>query len=107
MARNVESASHPTDTHKPDLVQLKCFYGWQPMVDAHMTRVLRGDAASLASANRLETKWAEHMMGAEEGGSGIGRRRRRAREAALFGGDEDEDFGFGGRRRSRGACVVS
>lgn len=95
MARNVEAASHPTIAHRPDLVQLKCFYGWQPTVDAHTTRVLRGDTAS---ANRVETKWAEHMGGSEEGG---GVRRRRRRRGGEEGGVEEE----WGRRR--GGCVVS
>lgn len=77
--------------------------------------MLRGD---LPAANRLETKWAEHMLSAEDGGSGSSRRRRRrAREAALFGADDDDfafggmgvgGFGLGGRRGRRGAgCVVS
>lgn len=119
LARNVEAASHPApsaSTLRPDLLQLKCFYGWQPTVDAHLTRVLRGDPVSLASANRLESRWADHMLASEEGANstaaGAAARRRR-RRAAMFAA-EDEDFGLGGagfgfvgRRRGRGGCVVS
>lgn len=118
LARNVEAAAHPTPTTstlRPDLLQLKCFYGWQPTVDAHLSRVLRGDPAALASANRLESRWADHMLASEEGastGAGAAARRRR-RRAAMFAAD-DEDFGLGtagfgfvGRRRGRGGCVVS
>jgi F-box/leucine-rich repeat protein 2/20 len=98
--------SYPTE-----VIQLKCFYGWQMTVDEHMKRVLKGD---LASASRLERKWAEYMMATEEAGAtgaGSRRRRRRAREAAMLHADEEEagvgQAGIGRRRRARsGGCTV-
>jgi F-box/leucine-rich repeat protein 2/20 len=98
--------SYPTE-----VIQLKCFYGWQMTVDEHMKRVLKGD---LASASRLERKWAEYMMATEEAGApgaGSRRRRRRAREAAMLHADEEEagvgQVGIGRRRRARsGGCAV-
>lgn len=86
-------------------------------VDEHTKRVLRGD---LASAARLDRKWADYMMATEEAGAagaGARRRRRRAREAErLYNADEDEDDSYGpggvsalgGRRRraASGGCVV-
>ncbi|CUS07608.1 unnamed protein product [Tuber aestivum] len=91
LARNADSTP---STFKPELIQLKCFYGWQQTVDEHMKRVLRGDRDS---ANRLESKWAEHMMLSED--PTLGRRRRRRQ--ALW--DDDE---FIGRRRGRSGCVI-
>ncbi|MCJ1372621.1 hypothetical protein MMC20_003846 [Loxospora ochrophaea] len=89
------------------IISMKCFYGYQPTVDEHTKRVLRGD---LTSANRLERKWAEYMIASEEAGAqgaGARRRRRRAREAALVHADEEDGAGRGGRRRARsGGCVV-
>ncbi|KAI5779206.1 hypothetical protein DFH27DRAFT_489227 [Peziza echinospora] len=38
------------------VVQMKCYYGWQMTVDEHLKRVLRDD---LRSAKRLENKWAD------------------------------------------------
>lgn len=96
------------------IIQLKCFYGWQMTVDEHMKRVLRGD---LIAANRLDRKWADYMMATEEAGAtgaGARRRRRRAREAErLYQADDDEiDFDgivplVGRRRRARsGGCIL-
>lgn len=92
LARNADSTP---STFKPELIQLKCFYGWQQTVDEHMKRVLRGDRDS---ANRLESKWAEHMMLSED--TTLGRRRRR-RQALWDDGDQ-----FIGRRRGRSGCVI-
>jgi len=92
LARNADSTP---STFKPELIQLKCFYGWQQTVDEHMKRVLRGDRDS---ANRLESKWAEHMMLSED--TTLGRRRRR-RQALWDDGDQ-----FMGRRRGRSGCVI-
>lgn len=96
--------SYPTE-----MIGLKCFYGFQMTVDEHQKRVLRGD---LASAGRLERKWADYMQATEEAGmtgAGYRRRRRRAREAqALHLDEEDGGFGPTGRRRARtlGSCAV-
>lgn len=97
-------------TYPTEVIALKCFYGWQMTVDEHTKRVLRGD---LASANRLERKWADYMQANEEagaGGAGGRRRRRRAREAQMAHADEEEGgagMGGPGRRRARtAACVV-
>ncbi|KAF5614988.1 f-box protein Fbl2 [Fusarium sp. NRRL 25303] len=96
--------SYPTE-----MIGLKCFYGFQMTVDEHQKRVLRGD---LASAGRLERKWADYMQATEEAGmtgAGYRRRRRRAREAqALHLDEEDGGFGPTGRRRARtlGSCTV-
>ncbi|KAE8349856.1 hypothetical protein BDV28DRAFT_52734 [Aspergillus coremiiformis] len=101
-----------------EIIQLKCFYGWQMTVNEHNKRVLRGD---LAAANRLDRKWADYMMATEEAGAtgaGARRRRRRAREAErIYNADDEDDdtYGaggisaFGGRRRrahSGGACAL-
>lgn len=95
-----------------EIIELKCFHGWQMTANEHTKRVLRG---SLASANNLDRKWADYMMATEEagvGGANARRRRRRAREAErLYQFDEDEDLSLdvyvGGRRRARsGGCTV-
>jgi F-box/leucine-rich repeat protein 2/20 len=108
----------PLPTYPNEIIQLKCFYGWQMTVDEHTKRVLRGD---LAAASRLDRKWAEYMMATEEAGAagaGARRRRRRAREAErLYNADDEGDdaytggavSGLGGRRRraqSGSSCVV-
>jgi F-box/leucine-rich repeat protein 2/20 len=108
----------PAPTYANEVIQLKCFYGWQMTVDEHTKRVLRGD---LAAASRLDRKWAEYMVATEEAGAtgaGARRRRRRAREAErLYNEDEDENDGYGvgsisalgGRRRraqSGSSCIV-
>ncbi|GAD97796.1 F-box domain protein [Paecilomyces variotii No. 5] len=105
-------------TYPNEIIQLKCFYGWQMTVDEHTKRVLRGD---LVSASRLDRKWADYMMVTEEagaGGAGARRRRRRAREVErMYNADEGDGdvLGIGGfgpivggaRRRARsGGCVV-
>jgi len=98
-------------TYPSEVIGLKCFYGWQMTVDEHMKRVLKGD---LASASRLERRWADYMMMNEEAGvpgAGVRRRRRRAREAAMLHADEEEGGvgmgGIGRRRRARsGGCTV-
>ncbi|KAJ9211983.1 hypothetical protein DTO166G4_6386 [Paecilomyces variotii] len=105
-------------TYPNEIIQLKCFYGWQMTVDEHTKRVLRGD---LVSASRLDRKWADYMMVTEEagaGGAGARRRRRRAREVErIYNADEGdgEALGIGGfgpivggaRRRARsGGCIV-
>lgn len=96
-----------------EIIQLKCFYGWQKTAEEHTKRVLRGD---IAAASRLEKRWADWMFATEEagiGGAGARRRRRRAREAERIYNEDDESepYGFGllgGRRRARsgGSCVV-
>ncbi|KAK1835264.1 F-box/LRR-repeat protein 2 [Podospora conica] len=87
-----------------EIVTLKCFYGWQMTVDEHTKRVLRGD---VASAVRLERKWADYMQANEEAGvAGANgrRRRRRLREAQQVHANEEELAGGGtGRRRARTA----
>lgn len=103
------AAGHPGRvTYPTEIIGLKCFFGFQMTVDEHQKRVLRND---LASAGRLERKWADYMQASEEAGmvgAGYRRRRRRAREAQALHMDE-EDGGVGpGRRRARtlGACAV-
>jgi len=109
------SATSPTAgtraTCQREIIALKCYYGWQMTVGEHTKRVLRGD---LASANRLERKWADFMQATEEAGiegAHGRRRRRRAREAQQAHADEEEGGASspapGGRRRARtAACVV-
>ncbi|KAF2652001.1 RNI-like protein [Lophiostoma macrostomum CBS 122681] len=120
LSRNAEISRPPatsastTPTYPREIIGLKCFYNWQPTVEEHTKRVLRGD---FAAAARLERKWADWMMLNEEagmGGAGARRRRRRAREAQLMHADEEEGgagagTGGGRRRRARsgpGGCVV-
>jgi F-box/leucine-rich repeat protein 2/20 len=121
LSRNAEitrpsaSSVNTTPTYPREIIGLKCFYNWQPTVEEHTKRVLRGD---FAAAGRLERKWADYMMLNEEAGmNGAGgrRRRRRAREAQLLHADEEEGGAAGGvggvgrRRRARsgpGGCVV-
>ncbi|KAJ5959845.1 uncharacterized protein N7479_006995 [Penicillium vulpinum] len=108
----------PAPTYPNEIIQVKCFYGWQMTVDEHMKRVLRGD---LAAASRLDRKWADYMVATEEAGAagaGARRRRRRAREAErLYNEDEEENDAYavgaisalGGRRRraqSGSSCLV-
>ncbi|PGH17312.1 hypothetical protein AJ79_01196 [Helicocarpus griseus UAMH5409] len=110
----------PSETilYPKEIIDLKCFYGWQMMVNEHTKRVLRGN---LTAAMRLERKWADYMMMNEEagtGGAGARRRRRRAREVERMYNEEDEGdesaYGpaglapLGGRRRRArsGGCTV-
>ncbi|CAD0090329.1 unnamed protein product [Aureobasidium vineae] len=102
-------------TYPTKIIQLKCFYNYQPTVKEHTKRVLRAD---FSAATRLERKWAEFMIAQEEAGaSGAGarRRRRRAREAQMMHADEEDGGANGGgagvgggrRRRARsGGCTV-
>lgn len=119
LSRNAEitrpsNATNGVATYPREIISLKCFYNWQPTVEEHTKRVLRGD---FAAAARLERKWTDWMMLNEEagmGGAGARRRRRRAREAQLMHADEEEGGagttgGIGRRRRARsgpGGCVV-
>ncbi|KAF8863862.1 putative F-box/LRR-repeat protein 2 [Acephala macrosclerotiorum] len=109
LSRNSEikkpSGTQAGPTYPTEIIELKCFYGWQQTVHEHTKRVLRGD---LPAAGRLERKWAEYMMANEEagaGGAGVRRRRRRAREAQMMHADEEEGGvgmgGIGRRRRAR------
>ncbi|KXL46332.1 hypothetical protein M433DRAFT_77894 [Acidomyces richmondensis BFW] len=108
-----------TSSFPTEIIQLKCFYTYQPTVEEHTKRVLRGD---FTAARRLERKWAEFMIAQEEagaGGAGSRRRRRRAREAQMLHADEEDGVGMPGlgggggvvgggrRRRARsGGCAV-
>ena len=103
-----------TRTYPTEIIQLKCFYNYQPTVEEHTKRVRRSD---FHAANRLERKWAEFMIAQEEAGaSGAGsrRRRRRAREAQMMHADEEDSLnggagGIGGGRRRRarsGGCTI-
>ncbi|EDN10485.1 predicted protein [Histoplasma mississippiense (nom. inval.)] len=103
-----------TILYPKEIIDLKCFYGWQMVVREHTKRVLRGN---LAAAIRLERKWADHMMANEEAGvAAARRRRRRARDVErMFDEDEGDESAYGpaglvplgGRRRARsGGCVV-
>jgi F-box/leucine-rich repeat protein 2/20 len=105
----VRSTSFPSE-----VIQLKCFYTYQPTVEEHTKRVLRGD---FLAAKRLERKWADFMIAQEEAGAagaGSRRRRRRAREAQMMHADEEDGaitpgsgVGGGRRRRARsGGCTV-
>ena len=116
ISRPLAGAANQSATYPREVIGLKCFYSWQPTVEEHTKRVLRGD---FAAAARLERKWADWMMMNEEagvGGAGARRRRRRAREAQMMHADEEEGGagagttgGIGRRRRARsgpGGCLV-
>jgi F-box/leucine-rich repeat protein 2/20 len=116
LSRNAEAshgAGRMQSTYPREIVQLKCFYNWQPTVEEHTKRVMRGD---FYAAARLEKKWADFMIANEEAGaSGVGgrRRRRRAREAQMMHADEEDGgmagTGIGRRRRARsgpGGCTI-
>ncbi|KAF2118022.1 F-box/LRR repeat-containing protein 2 [Lophiotrema nucula] len=121
LSRNAEisrpspNSTNTAPSYPREIIGLKCFHNWQPTVEEHTKRVLRGD---FAAAARLERKWADWMMLNEEagmGGTGARRRRRRAREAQMLHADEEEGGagvgtgGVGRRRRARsgpGGCVV-
>ncbi|WYZ40548.1 hypothetical protein EsH8_IV_000889 [Colletotrichum jinshuiense] len=109
--RNAQSKPSTSEAGKfsfaAEAISLKCFYKFQMTVDEHTKRVLRGD---LASANRLERRWADYMQANEEAGTtgaGHRRRRRRAREAQMLHANEEEGVN-GGRRRGRtvGSCTI-
>ncbi|KAF7715563.1 Uncharacterized protein PECH_000450 [Penicillium ucsense] len=107
----------PASVYPSEIIYLKSFYGWQPTVEEHTKRVLRGD---LNAASRLDRKWADYMMATEEAGAtgaGARRRRRRAREAERLynaDGDDEDSYGVGGvtaiggrrRRAQSGGCTV-
>ncbi|KIW06392.1 uncharacterized protein PV09_02845 [Verruconis gallopava] len=116
LSRNAEPTRTPGTnlvTYPREIIQLKCFYNWQPTVEEHTKRVMRGD---FIAARRLEQKWADYMIANEEAsasGGGARRRRRRAREAQMMHADEEDGgmagTGIGRRRRARsgpGGCVV-
>lgn len=104
----VRSSTFPTQ-----VIQLKCFYTFQPTVEEHTKRVMRGD---FVAARRLERKWAEFQFAQVEAGSDPRRRRRqrRLRETQMMHADEEGDANFPGsgvgggrRRRARsGGCVM-
>ena len=108
LSRNAEfplsvQNSNFNETTVSGIIKLKCFYGYQPTVDEHTKRVLRGD---MEKARVLERKWAEYMIASEEvgaGGAGARRRRRRAREAAAVHAIEETGEG---RRRARSGGAV-
>ncbi|KAL9580272.1 MAG: hypothetical protein Q9203_006367, partial [Teloschistes exilis] len=60
MSRNAE----PSRTR---IINLKCFYGYQPTFDEHLKRVR---THRRENAERLERKWAEYMVASEEAGAG-------------------------------------
>jgi F-box/leucine-rich repeat protein 2/20 len=114
ITRPTQNSTSKVATYPREIIQLKCFYNWQPTVEEHTKRVLKGD---FSAAARLERKWADWMMMNEEagvGGAGARRRRRRAREAQMMHADEEEGGagvtgGVGRRRRARsgpGGCTV-
>ncbi|KAF2274944.1 RNI-like protein [Westerdykella ornata] len=90
IARLAASADGTAPTYPHQIIGLKCFYNWQPTVEEHTKRVLRGD---IEAANRLQKGWAKFMILNEEAGvngSGTRRRRRRAREAQeMYQNEED------------------
>lgn len=107
----VQKSSFPTE-----IIQLKCFYTYQPTVEQHTKRILRGD---WEQARRLLKAWKDFMIAQEEasaaGARGSRTRRRRARLAqeqhALEAADGLGGAGGGrvggGRRRARsGGCAV-
>lgn len=115
ISRPAAGSQSRVPSYPREIIGLKCFYNWQPTVEEHTKRVLRGD---FSAAARLERKWADWMMMNEEagvGGAGARRRRRRAREAQMMHADEEEGGvavgtgGVGRRRRARsgpGGCLV-
>ncbi|OAA74147.1 F-box domain protein [Cordyceps fumosorosea ARSEF 2679] len=93
-------------TYPSEVIELKCFYGFQMTVNEHHKRVMRAD---FAAAARLERKSADYMQATEEAGTvgaGQSRRRRRARQTHALHLDEED--GVIGRRRARtiGSCSV-
>lgn len=102
------SISRPGQTSHGQIVQIKCYYGWQMTVDEHTKRVLRGD---LCSAEKLETKWAEHMIAVEDGQIGRRRRRRgRNQNQNLQEADDNTNvltsWRNGSRRRRGASCAI-
>lgn len=114
IARTFISAARRPSALPSQVIHLKCFYGWQMMIDEHMKRVLRGD---LDGANSLERKWADYMIANEEAGTegrGASRRRRRARAAEIMAAHDLDDplaavslASARRRRTTRGPASVS
>ncbi|KAF2158897.1 hypothetical protein M409DRAFT_30603 [Zasmidium cellare ATCC 36951] len=104
----IRSSTFPTE-----VIQLKCFYTFQPTVEEHTKRVMRGD---FTAARRLERKWAEFMIASEEAtalGPRVRPRQRRMRDAQREHAEEEDigapGLGVGGGRRRRarsGGCAV-
>lgn len=100
-------------TFPTEVIQLKCFYTFQPTVEEHTKRVMRGD---FMAARRLERKWAEFMIASEEAnamGPRAHRREQRRRVAQRTHAEEEDvgapGLGVGGGRRRRarsGGCAV-
>ncbi|EPQ63732.1 Bgt-4500 [Blumeria graminis f. sp. tritici] len=113
LTRNSEvwkTTSHQSPDVYPEMIGLKCYYGWQMTVDEHTRRLLRGD---LPAAVRLECLWRDWVMAHEEigdTGPGLRRRRRRAREAQILHVDEEraQDAEEQTRRRRSwmGSCAI-
>lgn len=93
--------SNGSATSHGQVIHLKCYFGWQQTVDQHLRLILRGD---IATAKWLEDRWVDHMMCNDDMTVGTRRRRRRAREVALF--DIDGTTSEVRRRRRTGGCVV-
>ncbi|KAI5847737.1 hypothetical protein DFP73DRAFT_493128, partial [Morchella snyderi] len=89
-------------------VKVKCYFGWQAVVDTHWERCGRGE---FGDADKVERAWAAFMAGEAGGG-----RRRRRRGMGAFGVGvgggggawmwEAGGVGAGGERRGRGRCVI-
>lgn len=87
------SIRHVMDQNAPikdaNLIKLKCFYGWQKVVDAHTRRLVRGEVEKAA---KIERDWIAWMTDT--------RRRRRTQ---VFTGDatdvEDEVEDYPNRHR--------
>lgn len=89
-----------------EIIELKCFYGFQQTVEAHTNRLLAGQ---FGAANKLEAAWGEWLLAQEEAetaGAGGRRRRRRAREAAHAHAAEAAGGAVGRRRARSGPCAV-
>lgn len=107
----VQKSSFPSE-----IIQLKCFYTYQPTVEQHTSRILRGD---WEQARKLLNAWADFMIAQEEAsaagtrGSRARRRARLAREQHAIEAGDGAGAGVaggrvgGGRRRARsGGCAV-
>jgi F-box/leucine-rich repeat protein 2/20 len=103
LTRNAEIKGSLTEG--TEIINLKCFYGWQPTVEEHTKRVLRGDNVA---ASRLKNRWADFVMLSEEASVGgiAGRRRRRRREAEAAGLETEGGFPVPRRRARSGVCTV-
>ena len=102
-----EILSYNAEPRRGQIISLKCFYGYQLMVNEHTKRVLRGEAAR---AEYVRQMWANRMR-SEENGAGRGMfltriRRRRMRQAAMPYADEEGGPRGGRRRAMSGGCVM-